>query len=88
MFLNIIENDFGFELKVYPNPTDGKLLIDLGDVYSTVNILISDIEGNLIHSMNYGKEQMISLSIIEPKGFYLLTILAGDKTASIRLIKN
>lgn len=85
--LNIIENNFGTDLQVYPNPTDGKILIDLCDAYATVSISISDIKGKLIRSEKYVQEQVISLSIQEPNGFYLLTILAEDKTAIIRLIK-
>ncbi len=85
--LNIIENDFGENLEVYPNPTEGELLIDLGDSYSTVSISILDIKGRMIRSKKYGQKQVIRLFVQEPKGVYLLTILAGDKTATIRLIK-
>ena len=86
--IGIIENNFGQELLVYPNPTDGNFSIDLGATYTTVEILISDINGKLIRSEKYGQEQVISLSIKEPNGVYLITITAGDKRAIIRLIKN
>jgi hypothetical protein len=86
--IGLIENDFGKELVVYPNPTDGKFLIDLGDSYANVSISITDIKGKLIRSEKYVQEQVINLSIKEPNGVYLITVLTGDKTAVIRLIKN
>ncbi|MDB4090930.1 SBBP repeat-containing protein [Crocinitomicaceae bacterium] len=86
--IGIIENDFGKELLVYPNPTEGNFSIDLGADYSTVSISISDINGKLIRFEKYVQAQVISLSIKEPNGVYLLTINSGDKTAVIRLIKN
>ena len=86
--IGIIENDFGKELLVYPNPTEGNFSIDLGADYSTVSISISDINGKLIRFEKYVEAQVISLSIKEPNGVYLLTINSGDKTAVIRLIKN
>lgn len=85
---NVIENDLGADLHIYPNPTDGKFLIDLSNIYANVFISILNINGKLIRSEKYVDEQVIRLSINEPNGVYLLTILAGDKTAIIRLIKN
>ena len=86
--IGIIENDFGKELLVYPNQTEGNFSIDLGADYSTVSISISDINGKLIRFEKYVQAKVISLSIKEPNGLYLLTINSGDKTAVIRLIKN
>ncbi|MFT4663751.1 MAG: PKD repeat protein [Gammaproteobacteria bacterium] len=86
--VGIIENDFGEELFVFPNPTDGNFTIDLGDSYSTVEISISDINGKLIRLEKFGQKQVVSLFIKEASGVYLLTVSAGDKIAIIRLVKN
>ncbi|MFT5859847.1 MAG: hypothetical protein ACI865_001953, partial [Flavobacteriaceae bacterium] len=86
--IGIIENDFGKDLLVFPNPTDGNFSIDLGANYATVEVTISESKGKLIRSEKFGQQQVIKLSINEPNGVYLLTVLAGDKKAVIRLVKN
>ncbi|MFK7922371.1 MAG: T9SS type A sorting domain-containing protein, partial [Bacteroidia bacterium] len=84
----IWSRDFGEGFRVFPNPTDGKFSIDLGAIYVTADILVSDINGRLIQSKTFGQEQVLNVSLKEPNGVYLISILAGDKRAVIRLIKN
>ncbi|NRA11753.1 MAG: T9SS type A sorting domain-containing protein [Crocinitomicaceae bacterium] len=85
--VGIIESDFGNVLVVYPNPTNGNLSIDLGAIYETSDISITDIYGKLIDSKTMTQSQFLNLSIEEPAGIYIVSILAGDKKAVIRLIK-
>jgi PKD repeat protein len=85
--VGIIENDFGNSLSVYPNPTSGNFSIDLGAVYESTGISITDISGRLIESKTIAQSQILNLSINEPAGIYFITIQAGDKKAVIRLIK-
>lgn len=86
--IGIIENGFGNKLLVSPNPTIGDFSIDLGSVYKSAEISISDINGKLIRSELSENKQVINMSLREPTGIYLLMIQAGDKTAVIRLIKD
>ncbi|MBL4704717.1 MAG: hypothetical protein JKY54_09355, partial [Flavobacteriales bacterium] len=46
--VGIIENNFGNGLLFYPNPTNGKFSVDLGDNYESVTITMSDINGKVI----------------------------------------
>lgn len=85
--IGLIENSFGNDFVVYPNPTDGNVAIDLGSSYKSVSITITDINGKLLQSNTYSNSQFLSLKILEPKGIYLLLIKSGDKKAFIRLIK-
>ena len=85
--VGIIENSFGNNLLVYPNPTSGSFSIDLGATYENSLILITDISGKLIDSKNITQSKTLSLSIEEPAGIYFISIQTGDKKAVIRLIK-
>ena len=85
--VGIIENSFGSELVVYPNPTNGNLSIDLGAFYENSQIVITDISGKLINSKTINQSQTLNLSILEPSGIYIVTIQTGDKKAIIRLVK-
>ena len=84
----IIENSFGDELSIYPNPTNGNFSIDLGYVHEYSQILISDISGKLIYSRTMTQSQVLNLSLEEPAGIYIVSIQAVDKKAVIRLVIN
>ncbi len=85
--VGIIENNFGNELLIYPNPTDKNFFIDLGGNYRTISITITNILGRTIQSNSYNESQLLNLNIEEPAGVYLLVIESVDKKAVIRLIK-
>jgi len=85
--VGIIENTFGSEILIYPNPTSGNFSIDLGAVYENADILITGLKGKLIDSKTITQSQTINHSIKEPAGVYIVSIQADDKKAVIRLIK-
>lgn len=85
--VGIIENDFGEELQLYPNPTKGDFSIDLGENYNSLKITMSDLNGKLVLSNTYNDTQILNLKIDEPAGTYILVIETNDKKAQIKLIK-
>ena len=85
--VGIIENSFGDNLLIYPNPTSGNFSINLGSVYENSSIMITDITGKLIDSNSLTNSQILNLTLDKPKGVYILSIIAGNKKAVIRLIK-
>lgn len=86
--VGILENNFGEGLKVYPNPTKGIFSIDLGAVYNNAQVSITDASGRIVYSETTSQAQIIPLSIEDSAGVYLVTIIAGEKKAVVRLIKN
>ena len=85
--VGIIENDFGSELLLYPNPTDGNFSIDLGQIYQSVQITMTDLSGRLVQPFSYNDSQLLNLKIEDPAGLYFLIIESDHKKAVIRLIK-
>ena len=85
--VGIIENSFGHNLLIYPNPTDGNFSIDLGSIYEFSVVSITDISGKLIDLKTISQSQVLNLYLREPAGIYIVSIQAGDKNAVIRLIK-
>ena len=85
--VGIIENSFGDELIVYPNPTSGNFSINLGSTYEDAKIVIMDIYGKMIESKTMTLSKILKLSIKEPVGIYIVSIQAGKKSAIIRLVK-
>ncbi|MFT6322544.1 MAG: hypothetical protein ACJA2N_001445 [Salibacteraceae bacterium] len=85
--VGIIENDFGSELLVYPNPTDGNVSIDLGNTYASVLVNLLDLNGKVIQSKTYNNSQILSVQIEHPAGVYLLVIESGNRKSAIQLVK-
>jgi hypothetical protein len=83
----IMENTFGDDLVVYPNPTNGNFSVDLGEKYAHIKINITDINGSLIQSSEYKNSQILNLSITEPKGIYLMIIESAEQRTVIQLVK-
>jgi hypothetical protein len=85
--VGILENSFGDNLLIYPNPTKGNFSIDLGAEYASSVISIADISGKLIYSKSNTHSQILNLSIDAPAGIYIVSIQAGMNKAVIRLVK-
>lgn len=85
--VGIVENSFEHKLTVYPNPTSGNFSIDLGAIYESSAVSITDISGKLIVSETMSKSQVLNFNIKEPAGIYIVSIQSGDKKAIIKLIK-
>ena len=85
--LGLIENDFSFTPIIYPNPTSGKITINLINYFDDVSIILTDVNGKKILSKNYFEVQDIDFSINQPSGIYFLTIISEKKKAIFKLIK-
>jgi hypothetical protein len=85
--LGIVENDFGNNIVVFPNPTNGEFSIDLGSNYESSSIEIMQIDGRIIQSFNFNQSQLLKVQFDEPAGIYLLVVKSNAKKAIIRLIK-
>ncbi len=86
--VGILENTFGNDIKVYPNPTKGSVKIDLGETISRFVVSLNDINGKLISQSTYQNTKVFELNLNVKPCVYILTINAGNKKVTIRLIKN
>jgi hypothetical protein len=86
--IGILENNFGTVITVYPNPTDGFIKIDLGEVINEFTVRINDVNGKLINQSIHKQVKEFDINLKVQPGIYLLTINSGNKTATIRIIKN
>jgi hypothetical protein len=77
------------EIKIYPNPTDGILFIELLHLpeNSLADITLYQLSGSLIdrkESIHFSTEFNLS---DQPAGIYILQIIAGDKQTEWKVIK-
>jgi len=85
--VGILENSFGDDLIIYPNPTSGNFSIVLGASFETSVVSITDISGKLIDCKTIIQSQILNLSIKAPAGIYFVSVLAGGKKAVVKLVK-
>ena len=77
-------------MKIYPNPTDGKAMLDLGKEYPSVKIKVQDITGSTITEESYANIQFCDVELDAMKdGIFFVTITTNEnEKVTMRLIKN
>lgn len=76
--------------KIYPNPTDGMVQLDLAKKYPNVTIRISDLQGRVVFTKEVVNQQLITFEFNESPGIYLVRVFTDNdrEFAVSRLIKN
>jgi hypothetical protein len=85
--VGIIENYFGTDLLIYPNPTTGDFSIDLSAYNGQAQLIITDMHGKVIQSQTVIQGQILNIAIENPAGMYFVSIQDEDKKAVVRLVK-
>src|SRR5690606_32682842 len=85
--VGIIENDFGNELIIYPNPTEGKVKISLGDNFKTISAIVTNVAGQKVSEHDSKSSNQIEFEITEGSGVYFVEVKAGNKKAKLKIIK-
>src|SRR5690606_8436744 len=76
--LGISKNTFGPSLSAYPNPTNGRFTINLGETYSETFVTIHNILGQIVSSSTYKNAQTLDVEINGAAGIYLTTVKTLD----------
>lgn len=83
----VLENTFISNVVLYPNPTKGNLLIDLGSENSRIDVVISDVTGKQLSKELYSNTSKIELDILGDAGIYLISIESEKGRALLRVVK-
>jgi len=86
--VGVLENYFGNNLIVYPNPTNGNISIVLGAIYPTIITRVLSTNGKTISTREFNNLGTINIDIEGASGYYFVEITAsGNKKAVIRILK-
>jgi len=81
------ENDFGLDIKIYPNPTTGLFTIDTKGQYQVESIKIHSIDGKLVYNKSFIKNSKEKIDLnSQTKGLYFIEIISDNKRKIIRKI--
>lgn len=86
-----ITENFGFgEIKIYPNPTKGNLIVEIPDFEAEkISILVFNLQGKEIMYKTGApnSRNQVNLSNL-PSGMYVLKIVAGQEFSDWKIIKD
>lgn len=72
--IGLLENTFGSNFKLFPNPSDGQLEIDLGKLYDDVTVIVRNTLGQIISKDTFELSEKIQLHINGNDGLYFVEI--------------
>ena len=82
------QGDFEEEIRVWPNPTNSKLNIDLGQSHPQLDITIINALGKIVQRASFRHRQILEYYLDLPSGVYFVSIKSGDQFAIKKVIKN
>jgi hypothetical protein len=86
--LGILENSFRDKFKIYPNPTEGNLLIDFEREHDNIHLVLTNSIGQKIYTKSVTNSKHAEIQINGAAGIYMLEIMNQEKQkALIQIIK-
>lgn len=86
--INGIDDIFGQQFSLYPNPTSGTFFIDLNANFTELTATVSTIAGQVIQQRIYQQASNLELSINAPAGIYFVTLSSPEGTKRVmKLVK-
>ena len=75
------------QIKVFPNPTQGKIMLEITGSNKNASVSVFDMSGKMVFSKKqFGSSGQIDLSR-QPNGVYVMKVLVGDKVSEWELVK-
>ena len=86
--VGIIENDFGEALQVYPNPTNGQVMIDLGQSHNDVKTNIFNAAGKQVAEYSQQNSRHLNFTLEGANGYYFIFVKTRKgRKARIKMLK-
>lgn len=85
--IGITENTAFGNISLSPNPTEGKITVQLGSSDYTTSSVITDLSGRILHSDNQTGSELVFNLENYPVGTYLLTLSQADQSTVLKVIK-
>jgi hypothetical protein len=86
--VQILENTFGTSVKLFPNPTNNEVTIELGKHYKEVSVIIRNALGQEVMKESFNNTNAFKLNIPGESGLYILELHATGHRALLRVLKN
>ena len=78
---NLLDN-----ITVYPNPNDGKFVVDLGKMYDEISYEITDMHGAIVYKNHAKTTQQLYIDMQVTQGVYVLLLYVDTNKNTIKII--
>ena len=85
--LGTVEDIFGNAVQVYPNPTEGRIVIDILESFTGMEVRVTDAVGNEVAHKAYASNQQVSFEIDGDEGIYFVEIITPDRRGVTKIVK-
>ena len=75
-------------IALYPNPTQGDIVLNLNEPLANVKVSVIDQTGRVVQTQNYNSAAVIQLNIDGPTGIYFVKLNSDDKEAVLKVVKS
>ncbi len=76
-------------ISAFPNPSNGKFTIDLGDVYSSIEANVANVNGQIVFTQKRQGLQKLNLDIEDfAPGVYFVNLLIDNKKSTLKILKH
>ena len=76
------------QVSVYPNPTTGKLVVNLAGFYTPVDVQLTDLVGRVVYAAGNFTGSQLYINIEQTEGVYLLDIKTlNGVNKTLRVVK-
>lgn len=81
-----IDQHFLESISLYPNPTDGKFTLDLGEFKDNATVTLRDVRGRLLQTNEYINVESIDIFLEYPTGMYFVEVRSNAEKAVLRVV--
>jgi hypothetical protein len=74
-------------IALYPNPSEGNVLITLGSVFAEVSVVITDAQGRTVYAQTANGVSQMEMNPALESGIYFVSIYADGAVATKQLIR-
>ena len=86
--VKIPHSDGNNGIRIFPNPVDNTLVIDLGDEYRNIRVQLTDVGGRTMHVTSYQQKRIIRMDLgFLENGIYFLQLSSDHRQFVERIIK-
>lgn len=83
--LSVNEIEIISKINLYPNPSNGKSTVDLGEFFENVKVSISNIEGKMVYKNQYFQTNQIKFDLNLQSGLYFVGISTEKANKTIKM---
>lgn len=87
LFVNTQNQYLQSTVSLYPNPTNGNFIIDLGETYQDIQVEIYSLDGKLIANQTFNNQQQIDAKIEAITGLYQVRITTETGVVNKMILK-